>query len=56
LRFWHQTLEWLKAYFGWFACALYALMIVAYDYAAQSNLHPDHPPASRASSTLWSVS
>jgi uncharacterized membrane protein len=40
-----QTLEWLKAYFGWFACALYALMIVAYDYAAQCNLHPDHPPS-----------
>lgn len=39
-----ETLEWLKAYFGWFACALYLLMIVVYDYAAQSNLHPDHPP------------
>lgn len=39
-----ETLEWLKAYFGWFACGLYAVMIVAYDYAAQSNLHPDHPP------------
>lgn len=39
-----ETLEWLKAYFGWFACALYVLMIVVYDYAAQSNLHPDHPP------------
>lgn len=40
-----ETLEWLKAYFGWFACGLYVLMIVAYDYAAQSNLHPDHPPS-----------
>ena len=39
-----ETLEWLKAYFGWFACGLYVVMIVAYDYAAQSNLHPDHPP------------
>lgn len=39
-----ETLEWLKAYFGWFACGLYVLMIVVYDYAAQSNLHPDHPP------------
>ena len=40
-----ETLEWLKAYFGWFACALYVLMIVVYDYAAQSNLHPNHPPS-----------
>lgn len=40
-----ETLEWLKAYFGWFACALYVLMIVVYDYAAQSNLHPGHPPS-----------
>ncbi|HEV2194577.1 MAG TPA: DUF1648 domain-containing protein [Candidatus Acidoferrum sp.] len=40
-----ETLEWMKAYFGWFACALYVLMIVVYDYAAQSNLHPDHPPS-----------
>jgi uncharacterized membrane protein len=39
-----ETLEWLKAYFAWFACGIYVVMIVAYDYAAQSNLHPDHPP------------
>ena len=39
-----ETLEWLKAYFGWFACGIYVVMIVAFDYAAQSNLHPDHPP------------
>lgn len=39
-----ETLEWLKAYFGWFACGIYAVMIVAFDYAAQSNLYPNHPP------------
>ena len=39
-----ETLEWLKAYFGWFACGIYVVMIVAFDYAAQSNLHPGHPP------------
>lgn len=39
-----ETLEWLKAYFGWFACGIYVVMIVAFDYAAQSNLHPHHPP------------
>ena len=38
-----ETLDWLNAYFGWFACAIYVVMIVAYDYAAQSNLHPDRP-------------
>ena len=40
-----NTLEWLKAYFGWFACGIYVVLIVAFDYAAQSNLHPDHPPS-----------
>lgn len=40
-----ETLEWMKAYFGWFACALYVLVIVVYDYAARSNVHPDHPPS-----------
>jgi serine/threonine-protein kinase len=38
------TLEWLKAYFGWLACGIYVVMIVAFDYAAQSNLHPHDPP------------
>ena len=45
-----ETLEWLKAYFGWFACAIYVVMIVAFDYAVQSNLHPNHPPAA---ALLW---
>jgi uncharacterized protein DUF1648 len=44
------TLEWLKAYFGWFACGIYGVMIVAFDYAVQSNLHPNHPPGV---SRLW---
>lgn len=39
-----DTLEWLKAYFGWLACGLYVVMIVAFDYAAKSNLHPGQPP------------
>lgn len=45
-----ETLEWLKAYFGWFACGIYLVMIVFFDYAAQSNLHPDHPPGT---ARLW---
>ena len=40
-----NTLESLKAYFGWFACGIYVVLIVAFNYAAQSNLHPDHPPS-----------
>jgi uncharacterized membrane protein len=44
------TLEFLKAYFAWFSCAIYVVMIVAFDYAVQSNVHPDHPPAV---SHLW---
>ena len=39
-----ETLEWLKAYFAWLACGIYVVMIVAFDYAAESNLHRDHPP------------
>lgn len=39
-----ETLEWLKAYFGWLACGIYLVMILAFDYAAQSNLHREHPP------------
>jgi uncharacterized membrane protein len=45
-----DTLEYLKAYFGWFSCSLYVVMIVAFDYAVQSNLHGDSPPSV---SRLW---
>jgi uncharacterized membrane protein len=45
-----ETLEYLKAYFGWFSCSLYVVMIVAFDYAVQSNLHRDSPPGV---SRLW---
>ena len=39
-----ETLEFFKTYFAWFGCAIYAVMITFVDYAAQSNLHRDHPP------------
>jgi uncharacterized membrane protein len=44
------TLEFLKSYFGWFSCAIYLVMIVFFDYAVQSNLHPENSPAV---SYLW---
>jgi uncharacterized membrane protein len=45
-----ETLEFLRAYFAWFSCAIYAVMIIAFDYAIQSNQHPEHTPAV---SHLW---
>lgn len=44
------TLEFLKSYFAWFSCAIYLVMIVFFDYAVQSNLRPENPPAV---SHLW---
>ncbi len=40
-----QTNAFLEAYFGWFACAIYFVVLVAFNYAAQSNLHPASPPS-----------
>jgi len=40
-----ETMEFLKTYFAWFACAIYLIMIVTFDYAVQFNLHPQNPPS-----------
>jgi len=40
-----ETTESLKTYFAWFACAIYLIMILTFDYAVQSNLHPENPPS-----------
>jgi hypothetical protein len=39
-----ETEEFLSAYFAWFACGIYLMMIFTFDYAIQSNLHPENPP------------
>jgi hypothetical protein len=39
-----DTMEFLDTYFAWFGCALFLILILTFDYAFQSNLHPDSPP------------
>ncbi len=39
-----ETQEFLSAYFAWFGCALFVVMISTFDYAVQSNLHPENRP------------
>ena len=40
-----ETMSYLKTHFAWLGCALYLVILVTFDYAVQSNLHPDHPPS-----------
>ena len=39
-----ETMAFLNAYFAWFGCAVFLIVILTFDYAIQSNLHPDHRP------------
>ena len=39
-----ETMEFLNGYFAWFACGLYLVLILTFDYAVQQNLHPEDPP------------
>lgn len=39
-----ETTEFLNNYFAWLACAIYLILVFAFDYAIQSNLHPENPP------------
>jgi len=39
-----ETMEFLGAYFAWFGCAVLLIMILSFDYAIQSNLHPNNRP------------
>jgi uncharacterized membrane protein len=47
-----ETMSFLKADFAWFGCAVFLLMILAFDYAIQSNLHPDNRPNA---SRMWYI-
>jgi uncharacterized membrane protein len=47
-----ETMNFLKSYFAWFSCAVFLIMILTFDYAIQSNLHPDHRPDV---SRLWYI-
>ena len=39
-----ETQEFLLGYFAWFGCALFVVLISAFDFALQSNLHPANRP------------
>jgi uncharacterized membrane protein len=39
-----ETMKFLGAHFAWFGCAVFLVMILTFDYAIQSNLHPDNRP------------
>jgi uncharacterized membrane protein len=47
-----ETMEFMKIYFAWFGCAVFLTILLTFDYAIQSNLHPeDRPDASR----MWYI-
>ena len=38
------SLQFLSAWFAWFGCAVYFVIVAAYDFAVQTNLHPRAAP------------
>lgn len=39
-----ETMNFLNGYFAWFGCALFAVILVTFDFAVHANLHPDRRP------------
>jgi len=39
-----ETKAFLNSYFAWFTCAIFSIIILTFDYAIRSNLHPENPP------------
>lgn len=37
-----ETMEFLQSYIAWFSCAVFMVIILTFDYAIQSNLHPNN--------------
>ena len=37
-----STMEFLENFFAWFGCAIFTVILVTFNYAIQSNLHPDN--------------
>ena len=38
------SMDFLGGWFAWFGCAVYAVLLVTFDYAVQSNLHAPNGP------------
>jgi hypothetical protein len=39
-----ETMDFLNQFFAWFGCAVLTVILVTFDYAVESNLHPDSRP------------
>jgi uncharacterized membrane protein len=39
-----ETMDFLNGYFAWFGCALFAVILLTFNFAIQANLHPGRLP------------